>query len=77
MALQEEDHMSIAMFGPQDDLPEVTSHHHDPRNYPHGIAFMDGQYLPMSYAKVSVHDWSFLHSDATYVERHPFHRIVA
>ncbi|WP_292584038.1 aminotransferase class IV [Mesorhizobium sp.] len=27
---------------------------------------MDGQYLPMSEAKVSVLDWGFLHSDATY-----------
>ncbi|OWK20070.1 hypothetical protein AJ88_35900 [Mesorhizobium amorphae CCBAU 01583] len=27
---------------------------------------MDGQYLPMSGAKISVLDWGFLHSDATY-----------
>ncbi|ESY52282.1 hypothetical protein X744_29685 [Mesorhizobium sp. LNJC372A00] len=27
---------------------------------------MDGQYLPMSEAKISVLDWRFLHSDATY-----------
>ncbi|WP_425515272.1 aminotransferase class IV [Phyllobacterium endophyticum] len=27
---------------------------------------MDGQYLPISEAKVSVLDWGFLHSDATY-----------
>ncbi|ESY67325.1 branched-chain amino acid transferase [Mesorhizobium sp. LNHC252B00] len=27
---------------------------------------MDGQYLPMSEAKISVLDWGFLHSDATY-----------
>ncbi|WP_244571494.1 aminotransferase class IV [Mesorhizobium carmichaelinearum] len=27
---------------------------------------MDGQYLPMSEAKLSVLDWGFLHSDATY-----------
>ncbi|WP_348648791.1 aminotransferase class IV [Rhizobium sp. SEMIA 4085] len=36
------------------------------RRYPNGVAFMDGQYLPMSEAKVSVLDWGFLHSDATY-----------
>jgi len=27
---------------------------------------MDGQYLPISEAKISVLDWGFLHSDATY-----------
>ncbi|MEI9425750.1 aminotransferase class IV [Mesorhizobium sp. Cs1299R1N1] len=58
--------MTIATFGSQGDLPEVKSRHHDARNYPHGVAFMDGQYLPMSEAKISVLDWGFLHSDATY-----------
>lgn len=58
--------MTIATFGSHEDLPEVKSRHQDSRNYPHGIAFMDGQYLPMSEAKVSVLDWGFLHSDATY-----------
>lgn len=58
--------MAIATFGSQEDLQEVKSHHHDPRKYPHGVAFMDGQYLPMSEAKISVLDWGFLHSDATY-----------
>lgn len=47
-------------------LPTVDKHHADRRRYPHGIAFMDGQYLPMSEAKISVLDWGFLHSDATY-----------
>ncbi|CDX25180.1 putative BRANCHED-CHAIN AMINO ACID AMINOTRANSFERASE PROTEIN [Mesorhizobium plurifarium] len=31
---------------------------------------MDGQYLPMSEAKISVLDWGFLHSDATYDTAH-------
>ncbi|WP_352951032.1 transposase [Mesorhizobium sp. M1148] len=44
----------------------LQQRHRDPRHYPHGVAFMDGQYLPMSEAKVSVLDWGFLHSDATY-----------
>ncbi|MCO5965413.1 aminotransferase class IV [Sinorhizobium meliloti] len=48
------------------NLPKVELHHKDHRNYPHGVAFMDGQYLPMSEAKVSILDWGFLHSDATY-----------
>ncbi|MER8841327.1 aminotransferase class IV [Mesorhizobium sp. M0913] len=48
------------------DLPAVDEHYCDQRRYPHGVAFMDGQYLPMSEAKISVLDWGFLHSDATY-----------
>ncbi|MEI9427841.1 D-amino acid aminotransferase [Mesorhizobium sp. Cs1299R1N3] len=47
-------------------LPIVGDRHVDPHAYPEGIAFLDGQYLPMSQAKVSVLDWGFLHSDATY-----------
>ncbi|MER9178347.1 aminotransferase class IV [Mesorhizobium sp. M0955] len=47
-------------------LPAVDEHHVDRRRYPDGVAFMDGQYLPMSEAKISVLDWGFLHSDATY-----------
>ncbi|MBZ9741646.1 MULTISPECIES: D-amino acid aminotransferase [unclassified Mesorhizobium] len=46
--------------------PVVSDRHIDPHSYPDGIAFLDGQYLPMSQAKVSVLDWGFLHSDATY-----------
>lgn len=47
-------------------LPEVSSRHVDPARTPPGIAFMDGQYLPIAEAKVSVLDYGFLHSDATY-----------
>ena len=47
-------------------LPAVSSRHTDPHAYPDGIAYLDGQYLPMSQAKVSVLDFGFLHSDATY-----------
>ncbi|RUW47193.1 branched-chain amino acid transferase [Mesorhizobium sp. M1A.F.Ca.ET.072.01.1.1] len=47
-------------------LPSVVDRHIDKRPYPHGVAFMDGQYLPMSEAKISLLDWGFLHSDATY-----------
>ncbi|ESY46337.1 hypothetical protein X745_30850 [Mesorhizobium sp. LNJC374B00] len=46
-------------------LTTVDEHHADRHRYPH-VAFMDGQYLPMSEAKISVLDWRFLHSDATY-----------
>lgn len=47
-------------------LPVLESRHVDPHSYPAGVAFLDGQYLPMSEAKISVLDWGFLHSDATY-----------
>ncbi len=35
-------------------------------NFPPGIAYVDGAYVPMSEAKISVLDWGFLRSDATY-----------
>ncbi|WP_295812458.1 aminotransferase class IV [uncultured Nitratireductor sp.] len=47
-------------------LPELAEHHRDPHSYPSGVAFLDGQYVPMAEAKISVLDWGFLHSDATY-----------
>ena len=36
------------------------------RNYPPGHAFVEGRFVPMSEAKISVLDWGFLRSDATY-----------
>jgi branched-chain amino acid aminotransferase len=33
---------------------------------PDGIAYMDGRYVPMAEATISVLDWGFLRSDATY-----------
>ncbi len=47
-------------------LPPIEPHHRDAARYPAGVAWMDGQYLPMSEAKISVLDWGLLHSDATY-----------
>jgi len=47
-------------------LPKLSERHIDPMRYPEGVAYMDGQYLPLSEAKISVLDWGFLHSDATY-----------
>ncbi|SFL21106.1 branched-chain amino acid aminotransferase [Mesorhizobium albiziae] len=44
----------------------VENRYRDPLSYPQGVAYMDGQYLPMCEAKISVLDWGFLHSDATY-----------
>ena len=35
-------------------------------NFPPGIAYMGGKYMPMEEAKISVLDWGFLRSDATY-----------
>ncbi len=31
-----------------------------------GVAYVDGAYVPIAEAKISVLDWGFLHSDATY-----------
>lgn len=47
-------------------LPHLSERHSDHRIYPPGVAYMDGQYLPMHEAKLSVLDYGFLHSDATY-----------
>lgn len=47
-------------------LPNLTDHHSDPKTYPPGVAFLDGQYLPIAEAKISVLDYGLLHSDATY-----------
>lgn len=47
-------------------LPKLTKRHVDPNNYPPGVAYLDGQYLPIGEANISVLDYGFLHSDATY-----------
>ena len=54
------------MKWPQMTFPTISQSYADPYDYPQGIAFQDGQYLHMKDAKVSVLDWGFLHSDATY-----------
>ncbi|MGO1120984.1 aminotransferase class IV [Rhodovibrionaceae bacterium A322] len=48
------------------NLPKISARHQDSRTYPRGVAYMDGQYLPIQEAKISVLDYGFLHSDATY-----------
>ena len=35
-------------------------------NFPAGVAFINDEFVPMEEAKISVLDWGFLHSDATY-----------
>lgn len=49
--------------------------------YPPGVAWIDGEYTPMAEAKISVLDWGFLRSDATYdvvhVWRNRFFRLDA
>ncbi|MEO1703338.1 MAG: aminotransferase class IV [Pseudomonadota bacterium] len=52
------------------DLPTLSDRYTDTARYPPGVAFMDGQYLPISEAKISVLDYGFLHSDATYDVAH-------
>jgi len=34
--------------------------------FPDGVAYVDGAYVPISEARISVLDWGFLRSDATY-----------
>ena len=36
------------------NLPKLSPRHADPHDSPPGVAYMDGQYLPMSQAKISV-----------------------
>ncbi|WP_269582707.1 aminotransferase class IV [Roseibium sp. Sym1] len=48
------------------NLPDLCLRYADPHAYPAGVAWQDGQYIPVSEAKVSVLDYGFLHSDATY-----------
>ncbi|MEM8572731.1 MAG: aminotransferase class IV [Pseudomonadota bacterium] len=48
------------------DFPKISPKHVDLGAYPPGIAYMDGQYLPVSEAKIPVLDYGLLHSDATY-----------
>ncbi|WP_114284890.1 aminotransferase class IV [Candidatus Halocynthiibacter alkanivorans] len=47
-------------------FPELSPRYIDPHPSPKGTAYTDGQYLPVSEAKISVLDYGFLHSDATY-----------
>ena len=51
-------------------LPTLSERHTDPRSYPPGVVYIDGQYLPMQEAKLSLLDYGFLHSDATYDVAH-------
>ncbi|THF59546.1 aminotransferase class IV [Ollibium composti] len=55
---------------PSRPLPRLAERHTDPHAYPEGVAFLDGQFVPVSQAKVSVLDYGFLHSDATYDTAH-------
>ena len=38
--------------------------------YANGTAFVDGELVPIAEAKISLLDWGFLHSDATYDVAH-------
>jgi len=56
------------------DQPAVNSRQRSAHHYPPGIAYIDGAYVPMSEAKISVLDWGFLRSDATYDVVHVWRR---
>jgi len=42
----------------------------DSRAYADGVAFIDGQFVPIAEARVPILDWGFLRSDATYDVAH-------
>lgn len=44
----------------------TTTQHSNLTPFPPGVAYMDGEYLPVGEAKISILDNGFLHSDATY-----------
>ncbi len=46
--------------------PTLSTSYRDPHTYPPGVAYADGQYFDVREAKVSILDWGFLRSDATY-----------
>jgi branched-chain amino acid aminotransferase len=52
---------------------ETTAERPDP-GFPPGVAYMDGRFCPISEAKISVLDWGFLRSDATYDVVHVWRR---
>jgi branched-chain amino acid aminotransferase len=39
-------------------------------DFTNGTAYIDGQFVPIAEAKISILDWGFLHSDATYDVAH-------
>jgi branched-chain amino acid aminotransferase len=39
-------------------------------DFSHGAAYVDDQFVPIAEAKISILDWGFLHSDATYDVAH-------
>ncbi len=39
-------------------------------DFSHGAAYVDNQFVPIAEAKISILDWGFLHSDATYDVAH-------
>jgi branched-chain amino acid aminotransferase len=41
---------------------------------PPGVAYLNGQFVPIAEAKISILDWGFLHSDATYDVVHVWKR---
>lgn len=40
------------------------------RSMADGVAFIEGQYVPIAQARIPITDWGFLHSDATYDVAH-------
>jgi len=48
------------------DATQATMLSDPDRGFPPGVAYLDGDFRPISEARISVLDWGFLRSDATY-----------
>jgi hypothetical protein len=71
-----ETEIGLLQFSRKPVPPKIRSRLDDPRgkswqtmNYPPGAAYINGQFVAMEDARISVLDWGFLHLDATYARR--------
>jgi branched-chain amino acid aminotransferase len=68
-----------ARHGPDNGMAQITlgepaSEARPDPGFPPGVAYVDGRFCPISEAKISVLDWGFLRSDATYDVVHVWKR---
>ena len=56
----------MAKSSRREPVPEARLARREDMGFPPGVAYMDGRFCGISEAKISVLDWGFLRSDATY-----------
>ena len=56
----------MAKSSRREPAPEARLARREDMGFPPGVAYMDGRFCGISEAKISVLDWGFLRSDATY-----------